>query len=504
MKTKYTLTDLIKSLNTEEIRNFNLYINRTTLKEGKKKTLQLFELIKEHKWDEYDEELVIHLFGKKNKNAFYRLKNRLIEEIEHSLLLLHRAKDERFKISKYISLAQLFIYKSQFVTAYNYLLKAEKLALSFEYPDIINIIYDQIITISTKHKAIDVQVYIEKRKENNIKYEQIQQLNTVTAIINRELLRTNFSGKNTALVNQLTKIITQLQFTETYINSPQIQFQIHKCVREVLLQKKDFVTLENYLFASLKTFEEENFFTKETHQKKIVLLSWLINAFIKNKKLAATLQYTEHLHKALLEYNKLYYDKYIWTYYQSLLIGYSFSGKNETVIKVLTKLQAQKPLANVRYYEIFIFLNLAVSYYCLEDIVNAQKYISKINATDIFNQLPANWQINVLIVELILSIEMTDYNYVSYKINNTKRMFKKEFATPLYQRENEFISILHSIAQIPLPYEQPRIIKKINAFINSSPKFEPGSNEAINYQVWLMAKLQKKKYYPLILEKVKQ
>ena len=52
---KYALTNLIKSLNTEEIRNFKMYISRTVLKKGEKKILVLFDVIAQNKYDEYDD-----------------------------------------------------------------------------------------------------------------------------------------------------------------------------------------------------------------------------------------------------------------------------------------------------------------------------------------------------------------------------------------------------------------------------------------------------------------
>ena len=50
---KYALTDLIKSLNTEEIRNFKMYISRTVLAKGDKKVLILFDAILQNDYDEY-------------------------------------------------------------------------------------------------------------------------------------------------------------------------------------------------------------------------------------------------------------------------------------------------------------------------------------------------------------------------------------------------------------------------------------------------------------------
>ena len=164
------------------------YISRTVLKKGEKKILVLFDVIAQNKYDEYDDNLIILLFEKLNKNAFYRLKNRLKEIIEHSLLMLHRTKDERFRINNNISLAKICIYKLRYEQAFIYLEKAEKEAIKGEYFALLNLIYDHIIELSLQNHQIDAEKYVEKRKANNEKYQVSQQLNTVLAIINLSLI----------------------------------------------------------------------------------------------------------------------------------------------------------------------------------------------------------------------------------------------------------------------------------------------------------------------------
>jgi len=54
----------------------------------------------------------------------------------------------------------------------------------------------------------------------------------------------------------------------------------------------------------------------------------------------------------------------------------------------------------------------------------------------------------------------------------------------------------------PVPLTNSKFLKKIQEFIKNSPPFELGSNESINYKIWLQAKLEKRAYYELILEEV--
>jgi len=54
---KYQLTQLVKSLNKEEIRNFKLFTSKYKSK-GTKALVQLFDIIRKEKIDEYDDAMI--------------------------------------------------------------------------------------------------------------------------------------------------------------------------------------------------------------------------------------------------------------------------------------------------------------------------------------------------------------------------------------------------------------------------------------------------------------
>ncbi len=499
---KYGLTRLIHSLSKEEIKNFKIYASRIQTK-GDKKLLQLFDCIKKEQLDEYSTVIIQQLMNG-NKNAYYRLKNRLTEEIEFSLLLFNRTKDERFKINNDITLARIFTYKSEYNQALNYLLRAEKLALKVEDTDLLHIIYNQIIDLSTKLPSIAPQTYIAKRAKNRAEQDEFTQLNTILAVITHQLVTSNFSGKNKAAIDTLKQTIEQYQFLETYQNSPQIRFQIHDCIKNALLQQKDFIALESYLIETLQIFEQEGLFTQLTHDKKIVLLVWLINSLIKNYHFEQSLKYIEQLREELLKFNKLYYQKYLWTYYQSIIFSYSYLGKTNEIIELLKELQKKPSFRNIQLNQWFIYSNLTTTYYCQNNLKQALAYIAQIVATDIYKKLNNNLKLSVNIVECMLRADNEDFNYVLSRIETIKKTFRKELKSANYQREKQFLSILFSMSNLHKAFQQQRFIKKVQAFIDNSPPFEPGANESINYTLWLKAKLQGQKYYDLVLETVQK
>ncbi|HXC03854.1 MAG TPA: hypothetical protein VNZ86_03830, partial [Bacteroidia bacterium] len=80
------IQDIIGSLTKEEQRHFKLFANRTNAS-GSRKDLLLFDYIR-NSFPDYDESSIQEkLYGKGDKNSLYRLKNRLLSDVQRSLTL---------------------------------------------------------------------------------------------------------------------------------------------------------------------------------------------------------------------------------------------------------------------------------------------------------------------------------------------------------------------------------------------------------------------------------
>ena len=197
------LQEVILSLNKEESRFFKLYAGRTNIKD-ERKDLQLFDFIK--KSDTIDEDKIANKLYGKNKNAFYRLKNRLLTDLNKSLLLQHLNHEEDLSILQNLLLSRLFRQKQKNKVAEVYLKKAEKKAEQIEAYELLNLIYNELIKLSHDMISIDVEDYIEKKKTNNERLRRIHEIDDVlAAVMFRIRSAQNFSGKNAAIIDLLRK-----------------------------------------------------------------------------------------------------------------------------------------------------------------------------------------------------------------------------------------------------------------------------------------------------------
>lgn len=491
--------DIIGKLTKEEKRHFKIYLKRIQTHQNGSRVVELYDLINEQIYDT-DDLLSAHLYPKQSKNAYYRLKNRLLDDLEKSLVLLHSEKQERTQILQQISLAQIYASKSLFKEAFGILKKIERKAYKNQQHDLLTVIYYEITTIAFEYENIDLEKYLQLQLKNMEQYQAALQTKQLIQHLSYRLIKANFDIRDEALSATLDDIKTQLSLQSSFVESPKLQFEISNTIRRILLQKRDFTGLETYLISNLKDFEAKKLYHKDSHLNKIISLVWIINTLSKNLKFKEVPPYIEQLHEALLAYNKLFYDRYIWTYYQCLVTQYFYSNQLTEAIQLLENILAEQHEKGLLYYDIFVRGNLSVLYFCQNDLRKSMTHLAPLFYKDTYNKLSVELQLRLSILELILHFENEDLNFIDYRINEIRSTFKKLLRQEAYQREANFIKILkRSVAKIK-PFEQKNIMKLTQLFIDNSPLFGPGSNEFISYQLWLRSKLHKQKYYALILE----
>ena len=155
------LQKIILLLNKEDIRSYKLLANRTHANSNRK-DLFLFDQIKKQKLF-FDESSTISTLYNGNKNAYFRLKNRLIKDIEKSQLLQHGFKSPEIYNVLLFLLAKIFIQKKAFEIAVVYLKKAEKKAIQINDYPLLELIYKELLDLSNSINSIDVPLLIKKK-----------------------------------------------------------------------------------------------------------------------------------------------------------------------------------------------------------------------------------------------------------------------------------------------------------------------------------------------------
>ena len=479
---------IIANLNKEEVRFYKLYQSR--MKSGERKDTLLFDYIRKNGKD-YDEQKIFRkLYGEKDKNAFYRLRNRLMTDINKCLLLQHFDEDETMIAINQLALSRFYSSRRNTVLAAYFLRKAETKAKSIENFELLDLILGDFIRLSHDLLEINPETYIKKRSENQEKIKQLRSIEDVVAVLSYRLKITqNFSKSDQPVVVLLQKTVNDFLHDPEIKDSPIFKFRIYTAVSQILLQSRDYVALEEYLLKTYKEFSKLKLFNKSNHDTKLQMLTYLVNSLFKNDKLKLSLQYTDLLKTAMEEHNKFLYDKYLFFYYNSLVINYSKLDKVKA-IQVLEDIRENKKITATPFYEIFIYLNLGVLHFDLSKYRESQRFITRLHQLESYKNADSALQLKIAVVELMIRYELRDFEYLDYRIAKIRKDFRDLLKNEVFLKEKDFMQI------IPRLYHaagQPALLKKITVFIDKYKDSGDSDDEIINYGNWLVEKIKRKR-----------
>jgi len=337
---------------------------------------------------------------------------------------------------------------------------------------------------------INPETYINKRKENQEKIKQLRSIEDVVAVLTYRLKVTqNFSKSDQPVVVLLQKTVDDFLHDPEISKSPKFRFRIYTAVSQILLQNRDYLALEEYLLKTYKEFTKLGLFNKNNHDTKLQMLTYLVNSLFKNDKLKQSLQYTEFLKNAMEEFGKMLFDKYIFFYYNSLVINYSKLDK-EKAIQVLEDIRENPKITSTPFYEIFIYLNLGVLHFDLGRYRESLRFITRLYQLNSYQNADKALQFKISIVELMIRYELRDLEYLEYRITRMKKDFRELLKKEEFLKEKDYMLI---ISRLELAGGEPATLRKINFFIDKYKNSGDSDDEIINYGNWLNDKIKRKR-----------
>lgn len=479
------LHQVIGGLSKEEVRHFKLYLTQTNNSEARK-DIALFDAIRKNYTDFDEDKFHKKHYKEESKNSLYRLKNRLFEDINRSINLLYFDFDDSVSLLHYLILSRIYQRKQNFEIAFHYLSKAEKKGLAIESYELLDLLYADFIKLSQETMSVNPEKYISLRKENRKKLQKIQEIDDVLAVlIYRIKVSQGFDRGNQKILEVLQKTINEFSSKSDLKNNTQLRFKIYQSLSRILLQRHDYKSLEVYLLDTYSSFQKENLFSKSNHETKLQMLTYLINSLFKNGKTEQSLFYAEKLKEAMEEFGGLLYDKYLFYYYNSLMINYSVSNKQKA-IDILEEAKGMKAIKELPFYIVFIYLNLSVLNFGLKNFKTALKHLVFMSIQENFKSLDKAFQLKISITELMIRFELGDFEFIENRVNQIKREFKDLLNEKLYIRELELIKLISGMINAESLKKDKVLQKKIHAFLQLQQS--SSDSDIINYNTWLREK----------------
>lgn len=482
------LQSIIGMMNKEEARHLKLFMGRTNAGSDRKDA-ELFDYIRKN-YPDYDEERIRkRLYGQKDKNALYRLKNRLLDDLGKSFSLQYYDDNDFNQIINNLVLSRLFQQKTQPKIALYYLGKAEKKAQQADAADLLDIIYSEYIRLSQETLELNPAEYIRKRKNNREQLNHLQEIDDILAEVVYKVRSTQkISGQDYRLIETLQQKVNEFSHSKEARSSTPLRVKIYQSVSRILLQKNDFDILEKYLRQTYHEFLQQSLFNRNNHDTKLQMLTYLANATFKNKKYDQSLDYAQKLKEAMSEFGGMLHDKYLFFYYNTLMINYSNKDLDKA-IEILHEAKENPVIKKLPIYTVYIYANLTVLNFDKNNFKQAIRNLVKLMMEPGYPNLDRSLRLRLGVGELIIRYELADLDILEHRIEQVKKEFADLLKTKNGKRHLEMIGIVSEMMAVPSVKKDKKLTQKIQRFVSATSSEEANESDIINYNIWLSSKL---------------
>lgn len=479
------LPEIIATLSKEEIRNYKLFIKRTNDNDFRKDEL-LFDLIKKQYNETYNEDAIFKkIYDSANKNPFYRLKNKLQDDIGLSLTFFHFNATEVNIILKDVFLAKLFFDKNAWTISKYYLTKAEKRANDIENYDLLDLIYTEFIKLSHELLDIDPEEYVHRRIKNKVKLDELREVDNILAVVIYKIRSAQTFNQNSPSINQLLeKKIKELSGSRHEKQNHQLKLRLYHSMSRMLLLRQDYTAMESYLLNSFHSFEKEKLFNKNNHDTKLQMLVYLCNTLIKTHKYQLSLQYTEQLKQALSEYGGTLKNKYLYFYYNSLAVNYIHTNR-EKAIRILNDMLTIKEITTHPMHHHYVYLNLATVYFDDGNYKLSLKTLIKLMKQPAFQHLDEAFKLNIELAELMVRYMLRDFDYLDTKIKLIVKQYKTVLTSDAHEADVAFLKLFRQLITLNGDHKNKKLIVNVQAYMASYEHHIQLQTEVIKRINWL-------------------
>jgi len=473
------INEIISSLNKEEKRFFKIFTNRT-LKNDNRKDIILFDYLNTKKI--IDDSELLKKLNLKNKNSLYQLKNRLYKDLNKSMLLQHFDKEKDLFSLSNILLSRVYKRKGNLGLAYKFLKKAEEKALLNEAFELIALIYNEVLKLAYELVTIDVEKYIDKQRKNKKKLDIAQEMDLVLAAVMYKIKTAQNFNTDKDIFFLLNQTLEKFVKNKLISDSPKFRMKVFQAVSRGLLQKKNYIELEKYLLKTYSSFKKDNLFNKTNHENKLMMLTYITNSLYKNKKYEKSLEFANELKSEMLRFDNMLYNKFLFFYYNTLVINYSTLNKKKA-LKILSQAKENVIIKNLPTFGVFIYLNTALIYFDLGNFKISKKNIRRLILQKDFMNLDKSFKIQIYIAELIITYSTKEFDQLESKIIYLKSKFKTSLSEN--KRDSMLIEILSDLIFCNNIYTDKKLQNKIKSLINKISDDESDDQDIISYNYWL-------------------
>lgn len=474
------LQEVIQQMSKEEARTYKLYAKRVETSKDRK-DLELFDYVRKQGEEYQDDDAFAQIYPTNSRNTFHRLKSRVLQEVNYSLIDQYSEKVDALKLYHILSLVEFYFRREQHEVVHWYLRKAERHAAAMEHHVALDIIYSEFIRLSLQNVEINPEEYILKRKKNSEQLRRIRQLDDVlAAVVYRVKLSQTFGASGSDSMALLQEAVRELALDPELSSNTRLRFMLFEAISRLFLDRRDYISMETYLTATYTEFENENLFVKSNHGTKLKMLTFLINAVNKNGKPEESLRWAEVLKKEMAAFDGMLEGQFLFFYYNALVINY-FKLDLDKTIEILEEMRGNEKMTSSGFYELFVPLNLGLAWFEKGEYRKAIRSIVQMALLDGYKAADPGLRLRLAVAELIIRFELGEYEVIQQRVRQIRKEFQSELKEIPFARDREFIYILNLLNESRNMKLKKSLVKRISRFLDAEVDEEVKGAELITY-----------------------
>lgn len=481
------LKEAVAVMTKEEVRAFKLFVKKVNVQAGRK-DLELFDFVRKSGAD-YDEKAAYaQVYPDASKNTFHRLKSRLLHDINRSMVDLHLSNNDILRLWNFLSVVEFYLLRSHYELAFWFLRKAENLASKLGHLEALDIVFGMYIRLSHEIPDINPAEFIAKRGENAIQLHKVRALDDLLAMaVYRTKISQTWGGGGSELIQVLEKTVAE--FTEPETLTAGTRIKLFQSIISIFLDRHDYLMIEVYVKESFERFQEAGLFNRNTHETKLRMLSYLANALYKNDKFDESLQYAEMLGREMKEYDAFLQDRYLFFYYNALVINY-YRLEIEKAVALLNEMRGVAKIMDTPFHALFVDMNLGLAYNQMGDFKKAIKAIVQAQLQEAYKSAAEGLRLRISVAELMIRLKLEQFEVLEQRFRQVQNDFQSILSQQDFIRESELIGILKVLNENSHDRQNKKITASIRKFLKMPVTEQERDAELIDYDAYLLAYLQ--------------
>jgi hypothetical protein len=499
------LEKVIFHLTSDEVRRFKILSNRFKA-EDEKKLLILFDLIRSDKHADEEQFIVKELYAvntAQTRNRYYRLRNKLLENIEKSLTFYYFKYKDSIHAYYDIQLSILFRERGNYQLAQYFMKKAEKKAKEMDQFHILEQIYHEYTQLAMKDIDIDIEAVLERRKSNMEKVKILRRNTEALALITQQLKRSNFSREKSSIVELLEKTKKNIEASAEIFHSTEGKIQIFRTVSALLLQKEAYSQLVTFAETNIQELEANNQFNNDNHADRLLMRLWLINALFKTCRFGETETQLAIFEKEMVMYRKQNYFTYLFHYTNVRINVMKCLGKNKEAGELIREALATRELRAEPEHEAYLLRSLADYQFLSQDYAAAIDTLALLKKAAGYEQLTEDARMYLDVFEMVVHQAAGDVAFPANEFSNFKRSYRRLLKEERHARVALFLELLLKVCAAQEKGKSANIKTQLPRLQELFNDGEHGNNEIILYDVLLEAKVYGRDYYEFFLQKIR-